>query len=68
MGLYEHGGIEGHFEELAELLYAFLFRLASAIGEEDEGNAVGLEIGEGAVGTGKWFGGAEENTVNTANM
>ena len=44
MGLYEHGGIEGYFEELAELLYAFLFRLAAAIGEEDEGNAVGLEV------------------------
>ena len=68
MGLYEHGGIEGYFEELAELLYTFLFRLAAAIGEEDEGNTVGLEVGKGAVGAGERFGGAEENAVDTANV
>ena len=68
MGLYEHGGVEGYFEELAELLYAFPFRLAAAIGEEDEGNVVGLEVGEGAVGAGEWFGGAEKDTVDTANV
>ena len=68
MGLYEHGSIERYFEELNELLHPFLFRLAAAIGKEDERNAVGLEAGEGAVGAGEWFGGAKENTVDTANV
>lgn len=68
MRLHEHGCVEGHFEELAKLLYAFLLCLTAAIGEEDKGDAVGLEMGEGAVSAREGFRGAEEDTVDTANM
>lgn len=68
MRLYEHGCIQRYFEELAQLLYALLFRFPAAIGKEDEGDAVGLEIREGAVGAGKGFRGAKENTVDAVTM
>lgn len=68
MRLYEHGCIERYFEELTKLLYALLFRFPAAIGEKDEGDAVGLEIREGVVGTGKGFRGAKENTVDAVTM
>ena len=55
MRLHEHRCIEGYLKELAELLHTLLFGLAAAIGEKDEGDAVGLEIGEGAVGAGEGF-------------
>lgn len=68
MRLHEHGCIEGHLEELAKLLHAFLLRLATAIGEENKGDAVLLEIGEGAVSAGERFRGAKEDAVNAANQ
>lgn len=68
MRLYEHRCIQRYFKELAKLLYALLFRFAAAIGEEDEGDAVGLEIREGAVSAGKRFRGAKEDTVDAVTM
>ena len=68
MRLHEHRCVEGHVEELAKLLYAFVFRLAAAIGEEDKGDAASLEMRESAVSAGEGFRGAEEDTVDAANM
>ena len=65
--LHEHGCVEGHIEELAKLLHSFLFRLAAAIGEENEGDAMGLEIGEGAMSTREGFRRAKEDAVDAAN-
>ena len=49
-------------------MHALGFGLAAAIGEKDEGDAVGLEIGKGAVSAGEGFGGAEEDAVDAGDM
>lgn len=67
MRLHEYGCVEGQLEELAKLLHAFLFRLAAAIGKENEGDAMGLEIGEGAMSARERFRGAKEDAVDAAN-
>lgn len=68
MRLYERGCIEGYFEELAQLLYTLPFRFPAAIGDEDEGDAVALEIREGAVGAEKRFRIAKEDTIDATTM
>lgn len=60
--------MEWHFEQLAKLFHTLLLRLAATIGKEDERNTVTLEIGEGAMGVGEGFRGAEEDSVDAANM
>lgn len=65
MALHKHACIEGDGEEVAEIADALGLVLAAAIGEEDEGDAVSLEVGEGFGGVGKGSGGAEEDAVNT---
>lgn len=66
--LHEHGLIEGHFEQLAKLFHTLLLGLAATIGKEDEGDTVVLEIGEGAMSAGKGLGGAEEDSVDAADV
>lgn len=47
MALHEHARVERDAEELAEITDALGLVLAAAIGEEDKGDAVGLEVGQG---------------------
>ena len=64
VALHEHACVERHVEEAAELVHALGFVFAAAIGEEDEGDVVGLEVGEGGVGAREGGGGAEEDAVD----
>ena len=47
MALHEHARVERDFEEATKIAHAFGLVLAAAIGEEDEGDMVALEVGEG---------------------
>ena len=67
MALYEHAHIEGNFQAIADLLDSFYFGFTAAIREEDEGNVMLLEIGEGFVGAGKGIGAAEEDAIDTGD-
>lgn len=50
MALYKEARVQWHSETLAEFRHSVGFMLAAAIGEEDEGDIVGLEIAEGFLG------------------
>lgn len=65
MALHEHARVERDAEELAEITDALGLVLAAAIGEEDEGDAVGLEVGQSFGGVRQGSGGAEEDAVDT---
>ena len=67
MALDEHAHIEGHFEVIANFLDSLRFGFTTAIGEEDEGNAMLLEIAKGFAGAGKGIGAAEEDAIDTGN-
>lgn len=49
---------------MAEFLDACGFAFPAAVGEEDEGDAVGLEVGEGAGGSGEGGRAAEEDAID----
>ena len=65
MALYEHADVKGHFEAIADFLDSLRFGFTAAIREEDEGNAMLLEIAEGFAGAGKGTGAAEEDAIDT---
>jgi hypothetical protein len=62
--LHEEGGSEGDGEAVAELGDTVGFVLAAAVGEENEGDIVRLEVGEGTVGTGEGLRASEEHAVD----
>lgn len=59
VALHEEVGVEGDAEAGAELGDAVGFVLAAAVGKEDEGDAVGLEVLEGFAGAGEGLGAAD---------
>ena len=67
MALYEHADVEGYFEMVAEFLDSLRLAFTAAIGEEDERNALFLEIAEGLAGAGKGVGAAEEDAIDTGD-
>ena len=67
MALYEHAYVEGHFEAIADFLNSLRFGFTTAIREEDEGNAMLLEIAKGFAGAGKGIGAAEEDAIDTGD-
>ena len=67
MALYEHAHVEGHFETIADFLDSLRFGFTAAIREEDEGNALFLEIAEGFAGAGKGIRAAEEDAINAGD-
>ena len=68
MALYEHADVQGHFEMVGDFLDSLSLALPAAIGEEDEGNALFLEIAEGFASTGKGIGAAEEDAIDTGEL
>ena len=66
--MYEHAHIEGDFQAIAGFLDSLRFGFTAAIREENEGNAVLLEIAEGFAGTGERIGAAEEDAIDTADL
>ncbi len=50
---------------VANFLDSLSLALTAAIGEEDEGNALFLEIAEGFASAGKGIGAAEEDAIDT---
>ena len=65
MALHKHVDVERDFQYITELIHTALFKLAPAIGKEDEGDAVGLEVGEGFSGARERFGAAEKDAIDT---
>lgn len=55
---------EWDIEFVFEVGNPFCFGFAAAIGEEDEGDAFGLEVAESFGGAGECGGGAEEDAVD----
>ena len=66
--MYEHADVEGHFEMATDFLDSLRLAFTAAIGEEDEGNALFLEIAKGFAGAGKGIGAAEEDAIDTADL
>jgi len=62
--LDELGSGEGDIESILQVGDAFGFGFAAAVGEEDEGDSLGLEVAEGFCGAGEGGGGAEEDSVD----
>jgi hypothetical protein len=62
--LHEHALVHGDLQLFGDFGDALFFRLAAAIGEEDEWYALFLEVGEGLAGGGDGRGGAEKDAVN----
>lgn len=46
MALYKDAGVKGNLKSTAQVGHSFRFVLAAAIGEEDEGDALRLKIGQ----------------------
>lgn len=65
MALYEHVHIQRYVKLIAQLFDTCGFALSAAVGEKYEGNPVGLEVGEGAVGVRERIGAAEEDAIDT---
>lgn len=65
--MHEHADVEGDFETIADFLDSLRFGFTAAIREEDEGNAMLLEIGEGFAGARKGIGAAEEDAIDTGD-
>ena len=59
MALDEHVCIQWDVEAFADVVHALGFGFAAAVCEEDERDALGLEVGEGTAGVGKGGGRAE---------
>ena len=53
VALHEEAGVQRDAEAVRELGDAVGFGFAAAVGEQEEGDAVGLEVLEGALGAGK---------------
>ena len=65
MALDEHAHVEGNFQAIADLLDSLHFGFTAAIREEDEGNVMLLEIGEGFACAREGIGAAEEDAIDT---
>lgn len=65
MALYKHVHIQLYPKAIAQLLDTCSFALSATVGKKYKGDTVGLEVGEGAVGTRKRVGAAEEDAINT---
>ena len=52
---------------VANFLDSLSLAFTAAIGQEDEGNALFLEIAEGLAGAGKRVGAAEEDAIDTGD-
>ncbi len=68
MALHKHARVERDAKEAAEIADALRLVLAAAIGEENEWDAVGLEVGQCFGGVGQWSGRAEKDTVDTGGV
>ena len=66
--MHEHVDVERDVEMSAEIGYALGFRLAAAVGEEDERDAVSLEVAEGGGSSGKRGGAAEEDAIDAVRV
>jgi hypothetical protein len=62
--LHEHALVHGDLQLVGDFGDALFFGLAAAVGEEDEGYALFLEVGEGLAGGGDGGGGAEEDAID----
>ena len=67
MALYEHINIYGDVELTGQVGYPLSFCLPSPIGEQNEGDAVSLEVAKGASGTRQGRGAADEYTIDADN-
>lgn len=65
MTLHEHAGVHIYIQLLAQIGHTLRLMLATAIREEDKGNALRLEIGEGPVGTRQRVGASKEDSIDT---
>lgn len=64
VALNEHGRVERDLQLLAQLGHSFRFVFAAAIGEQDEGDALALEVREGLVGARERVGAAKEDAID----
>lgn len=64
VALDEHACGEGDVELGAQVGDALVLVLAAAIGEQDEGDAVLLEVGERLVGAREGVGAADEDAID----
>ena len=64
VALHEEARVEGDAEAVGQLRDAGGLGLAAAVGEQDEGDALRLEVLQGARGAGEGLGAAEEDTVD----
>lgn len=66
MALHEHGRVERHLQLLAQLGHALRLVLAAAVGEQDERDALALEVRERLVRARERVGAAEEDAIDAA--
>ena len=65
MALHKHTSIQRDLELLAQIIDALLFMLAAAVCKQDEGDALGLEVGKRLVGARERIGTAYEDAIDT---
>ncbi len=68
MALYEHADVEGYFEIVTDFLDPLRFAFTTAIGEENEGNSLFLEIAKRFAGAGKGIGATKEDAIDTGDL
>lgn len=68
MALHEHIHIQWYFKPIRELFDPCSFALAAAIGEKYEGDLIGLEVGEGTMGSRERIRATEEDAINAMIM
>ena len=64
MALYEETCVQWHSKTLAELRDTVGFMLAAAVGEEDEGDVVRLEIAEGFLSAWERFRAPDQDAID----
>jgi len=64
VALHQHAHVQTYTELLRQVVHALLLGLAAAIGEEEEGDALLLKVGERFMGAWKGIGGTDEDTIN----
>jgi hypothetical protein len=62
--LHNQRWLQRHVQLVLQIRHALFFRLAAAIGEEDEGDPFFLEESQGGGCAGEGGGGADEDTVD----
>lgn len=65
MTLHEHTGVDRHVQLAAQVGHSLRLMLAAAIGKEDEGNALRLEVGESLMGARQWIRAPKQHSVDT---